>query len=114
MATGVYERIHEAIVSGEFAPGESLGEVVLARRFGTSRTPVREALHRLEIEAIVEPTSRGVRVRPSSPEEVLDVYEVRITLESAAAARATEFDRVRPRAAQDAMIATGDSPVSCR
>jgi DNA-binding GntR family transcriptional regulator len=115
MATGVYERIREAIVSGEFAPGESLGEVALARRFGTSRTPVREALHRLEIEAIVEPTSRGVRVRPSSPEEILDIYEVRITLESAAAkaaaARATEFDRVRLRAAQDAMVATGDSPV---
>lgn len=115
MATGVYEQIREAIVRGEFAPGESLGEVALARRFGTSRTPVREALHRLEIEAIVERIARGVRVRASSPEEILDIYEVRITLESsaakAAATRATELDRVRLRAAQDAMVATGDSPV---
>lgn len=115
MATGVYERIREAIVRGEFAPGEPLGEVALARRYGTSRTPVREALHRLEIEAIVEPTSRGVRVRPSSPEEILDIYEVRITLESAAAktaaSRATELDRARLRTAQKAMVAIGDSPV---
>lgn len=114
MATGVYERIREAIVRGEFAPGDPLGEVALARQFGTSRTPVREALHRLEIEAIVERTSRGVRVRASSPEEILDIYEVRITLESAAAkaaaTRATELDRVRLRAAQDQMIATGNAP----
>ncbi|WP_345214634.1 GntR family transcriptional regulator [Georgenia halophila] len=115
MATSVYERVREAIVRGEFAPGEALGEMALARKFGTSRTPVREALHRLEIEAIVERSARGVRVRVSSPEEILDIYEVRITLESAAAraaaSRATELDRVRLRAAQDAMIATGDSPV---
>ncbi|MFC7404662.1 GntR family transcriptional regulator [Georgenia alba] len=115
MATGVYEHIREAIVRGELAPGEALGEVALARRFGTSRTPVREALHRLEIEAIVERTSRGVRVRVSSPEEILDIYEVRITLESSAAklaaTRATDLDRVRLRAAQESMAAVGDSPV---
>lgn len=114
MATGVYDRIREAIVRGEFAPGDALGEVALARQFGTSRTPVREALHRLEIEAIVEPGPRGVRVRASSPEEILDIYEVRITLESAAAkaaaTRATELDQVRLRSAQETMIATGEEP----
>lgn len=114
MATGVYERIREAIVRGEYRPGEPLSEIALAREFGTSRTPVREAIHRLEIESIVERTSGGARVRASSPEEILDIYEVRITLESAAAhaaaLRATEYDRVRLRAAHDAMRQTGDSP----
>ena len=109
-----YERIREAIVRGEFAPGELLGEVALAQQFGVSRTPVREAFHRLEIESIVERTPRGVRVRVSSPEEILDIYEVRITLESAAAKaaalRATDLDRLRLRAAQDAMRAVGGDP----
>ena len=44
-------------------------------------------MHRLEIEALVERVPRGVRVRTSSPEEILDIYDVRITLEGAAARR---------------------------
>lgn len=79
----------------------------LAAEFGKSRTPVREALHRLEIENLVERVPRGMRVRTSSPEEILDIYEVRIMLEGAAAKaaaeRATEFDRTQLRSAQRAM-----------
>ena len=75
---------------------------------------VREALHRLEIEALVERVPRGVRVRTSWPEEILDIYEVRITLEGAAAKaaaeRATELDRTRLRSAQRAMVDVEDSP----
>jgi DNA-binding GntR family transcriptional regulator len=91
-----------------------LSENALAAEFGKSRTPVREALHRLEIETLVERVPRGVRVRASSPEEILDIYEVRITLEGAAAKaaaeRATEFDRTRLRAAQEAMRQVEDDP----
>jgi len=62
----------------------------------------------------VERSTRGVRVRESSPEEILDIYDVRITLEGfaakAAATRATELDRIRLRAAQDAMLRTGGDP----
>ncbi|WAC66842.1 GntR family transcriptional regulator [Agrococcus sp. SL85] len=114
MATSVYERIREAILTGRFPAGQLLGEVALAGEFGTSRTPVREALHRLEIERLVERAARGVRVRASSPEEILDIYEVRITLEGAAARgaaqRATELDLVRLRAAQEAMRRVGEEP----
>jgi DNA-binding GntR family transcriptional regulator len=114
VATSVYERIRDAIVTGRFPPGAALAENALAAEFGTSRTPVREALHRLEIELVVERSARGVRVRASSPEEILDIYDVRITLEGfaakAAATRATELDRIRLRAAQDAMLRTGDDP----
>ncbi len=108
MATSLYEEIREAILTGRFAPGQVLSENALATEFGKSRTPVREALHRLEIEALVERVPRGVRVRTSSPEEILDIYDVRITLEGAAAKaaaeRATELDRTRLRSAQQAMV----------
>jgi DNA-binding GntR family transcriptional regulator len=112
VATGVYEELREAILTGRFAAAQVLSENALAAEFGKSRTPVREALHRLEIEGLVERVPRGVRVRASSPEEILDIYEVRITLEGAAAKaaaeRATEFDRMQLRSAQQAMVDLDD------
>lgn len=114
MATSVYEQLREAILQGTFAPGQVLSENALAAEFGKSRTPIREALHRLEIEALVERVPRGMRVRASSPEEILDIYDVRITLEGAAAKaaaeRASELDRARLRSAQRAMVEADDTP----
>ena len=113
MVTSLYEEIREAILSGRYAPGQVLSENALATEFGKSRTPVREALHRLEIETLVERVPRGVRVRTTSPEEILDIYDVRITLEGAAAKaaaqRATEFDLTRLRSAHRAMVELEDS-----
>jgi DNA-binding GntR family transcriptional regulator len=107
MTTSVYERIREAIIAGGILPGSSLSEQALATEFGTSRTPVREALHRLEIERLVERSGRGVTVRQVLPEEILDIYEVRTTLEGAAArnaaTRATDLDRMKLRSAQQNM-----------
>jgi DNA-binding GntR family transcriptional regulator len=101
-------------VTGRFAAGQVLSENALAAEFGKSRTPVREALHRLEIEGLVERVPRGVRIRASSPEEILDIYEVRITLEGAAAKaaaeRATEFDKIQLRSAQKAMVDADADP----
>lgn len=116
MATSAYDEIREAILSGRFPAGHLLGENALAVELGTSRTPVREALHRLEIEQLIERASRGMRVRASSPEEILDIYDVRITLEGAAAKqsalRASELDRMRLRSAQAAMRRTTDDPTA--
>lgn len=116
MATSVYEHIREAILNGHFPPDYLLVETALAEEFGASRTPVREALHRLEIEQLVERASRGMRVRASSPEEILDIYEVRVTLEGSAAQhaalRATDLDRRRLRAAQDDMLRAGSDPAA--
>ncbi|WP_238439501.1 GntR family transcriptional regulator [Microbacterium sp. JZ31] len=107
MATSVYERIRDAIIAGRLEGGRILSENALAADFGTSRTPVREALHRLEIERLVERGPRGAVVRATSPEEILDIYDVRITLEGsaarAAAKHATDLDLARLRARQDAM-----------
>lgn len=103
----LYERIRADIVDGSFQPGDSLVETALATRYGISRTPIREALHRLAHDGLVEKTARGMQVRLSSPEEILDIYEVRITLETAAAraaaARRTDLDVLRLKAAHNAM-----------
>ncbi|WP_199439874.1 GntR family transcriptional regulator [Umezawaea beigongshangensis] len=110
MLTEVYDRLRSEIVAGTFDAGAPLVEVVLAERYGVSRTPVREALRRLEQDGLVERGDRGMRVRTRSPEEILEIYEVRIALEataaSAAAERHTELDLVRLRAATEAMAAT--------
>lgn len=94
-------------MSGEYAAGEPLVELSLADRYRTSRTPVREALRRLEQDGLVERGDRGMRVRARSPEEIMEIYEARITLEAtvaaAAAERRTELDLIRIRRAAAAM-----------
>jgi len=107
----VYERLREDIVGRRVEVGASLVEMDLAERYGTSRTPVREALRRLEQDGLLERGRRGLQVRTPSPEEILEIYEVRIDLEALAAALAAErhtpLDMVRLEAAAATMEATG-------
>ena len=49
----VFQTLRQAIITGEFAPGERLMEITLAERLGVSRTPVREAIRKLELEGLV-------------------------------------------------------------
>jgi DNA-binding GntR family transcriptional regulator len=79
-----YERLTEAITSGELEPGQPLVESVLAEWCQVSRTPVREALKRLEQDGLVVRGDRGLSVREHSREEILDLYDTRIVLDSAA------------------------------
>jgi DNA-binding GntR family transcriptional regulator len=110
----VYEQLRAGIVAGEYDPGEALVELVLAERYGISRTPVREALRRLEQDGLVERGDRGMRVRTRSPEEILEIYEARIALETTAAAaaaeRRTDLDliRIRRAATQMAAVSTAE------
>ena len=94
-----YDKLQQAIINGTLAPGTPLVEGTLAEWCGVSRTPVREALMRLEQDGLVERTDRGVVVRERSPEEILDIYEMRIVLEETAARlaaeRHTSMDRMR-------------------
>lgn len=85
-----YEMLKNAIMAGELTPGEPLVEVELADWYNVSRTPIREALTRLEQDGLVRRGDRGLIVRENSPEEILDIYESRIVLESKAAAVAAE------------------------
>lgn len=86
----VYQRLHDDVVSGELDPGEPLVETALAQRYGVSRTPVREALNRLEQDGTIERQHRSLRVRTRTPTEILEIYEVRITLEGLAAYEAAQ------------------------
>lgn len=94
-----YEELRNRIVSGELPPAMHLVETSLAETLGVSRTPIREALSRLEQDGLVERGSRGLQVRHRSPAEILEIFEVRIVLEGtaarAAAERHTEVDRIR-------------------
>jgi DNA-binding GntR family transcriptional regulator len=77
-----YDYLKSNILSGRFVPGERLAEEHLAEELGVSRTPVREALHKLEQEGLIEPLeSRGFRVPHDSPEEIEDLFDIRTVLE---------------------------------
>ena len=82
----VYRELRRRIVEGVEVPGARLTEQRLATDFACSRTPVREAVRRLESEGlvVVEP-NRGAQVRPLSEDEIADLYEVRARLEAYAA-----------------------------
>jgi DNA-binding GntR family transcriptional regulator len=83
--TSPYERLTQAILTGELPPGQPLVETALAAWCNVSRTPVREALTRLQQDGLVVRSERGLVVRERSPEEILDIYETRIELEAMAA-----------------------------
>ena len=79
-------RLLQAILDGRYAPGARIVETRVAKEFGTSQAPVREALRDLEALGVVEVTAfRGARVRHPSVEELLEAFEVRAVLETQAA-----------------------------
>ena len=91
----VLEALREAIFSGVLKPRERLMEIQLAEELGVSRTPIREALRKLELEGfIVMVPRKGAYVADFSLKDIEDVFEVRIALEGLAASlcadRATE------------------------
>jgi DNA-binding GntR family transcriptional regulator len=94
-----YLLLRQHIIEGRFPPGSVLLETALSVEYGVSRTPMREALHRLTQDGLIERSTRGFRVRVRTPEEIVDIYDARIALESTgaglAAVRHNEFDLAR-------------------
>lgn len=91
MADRVCDEIKNAIVKGEYAQGAKLNEPLLARQYGTSRGPLREALRRLEGLGLVRHVPHaGARVVALSRDELLEIYFVREALEGMAARLAAE------------------------
>ena len=95
-------RIRELILNGEIPIGAPLRQAELAERFGTSRTPIREALRQLQVSGVVEVRpNKGAIVRVPAPWEIRELYEIRAELEALAARRAasrltsTEIDKMR-------------------
>lgn len=76
------EALRSAIIRGELAPGEPLRDRQLAEALGVSRTPVREALHRLEAAGLVEARGRtGWAVTPFTEQDVRELFQLRMLLE---------------------------------
>lgn len=87
----VFESLREAIINGHLEPGERMMEIQLADEMGVSRTPVREAIRKLELEGFVVMIPRkGAYVAGISLKDIADVFEIRAALESLAAALAAE------------------------
>lgn len=79
----VYESLKEAIVNGDILPGEKIIELEYAKRFGVSRTPLREALRMLELEGLVTTAEKGgVTVNFISAEDIREIYQIRVALEN--------------------------------
>jgi len=87
----IFNSLREAIIIGELRPGERLMEVQLADKMGVSRTPVREAIRKLELEGLVDMIPRkGAHVAELSVKDIMDVLEVRASLDGLATALAAE------------------------
>jgi len=85
VADEVYDRLHERIATGTVVPGDRLDPTEIAESFGVSRTPVREAILRLDAEGLVERIPyRGVVVAGIDPAAAEDVAAMRIELETLA------------------------------
>jgi DNA-binding GntR family transcriptional regulator len=102
----VYERIVSRIRSGEFLPGDAVTEAALSRSLQVSRTPVREALLRLQAEGVLQSAlARGFTIRPLIRREAADLYPIVAVLEGLAARsisslRAGTTEKLRATAAE--------------
>ena len=90
LAEQVFDRLETDILSGKYRQGEILTELKLVGDLGVSRTPIREALRRLEQEHIVEMTPRGIVVIGVSRKDLEDILSIRIRIEGLAAAEAAK------------------------
>lgn len=87
----VLDAIREAIISGTLKPRERLMEIQMAEELGVSRTPIREALRKLELEGfIVMVPRKGAYVADFSFKDIADIFEIRAALEGLAASLAAE------------------------
>lgn len=85
---GIYDRIRDEILSCTLAPGSQFHEQDLAQRYAVSKSPIRDALLRLQEQNLVEVLPRkGYRVRPVSVADAMEMYEMRLLYERACAVR---------------------------
>ncbi len=88
LADQVFERLESDILLGKYTRGQYLTELALVEDLGVSRTPIREALRRLEQEHVIEISSRGILVLGVTAEDLADIYAMRLEVEPMVAARA--------------------------
>ena len=87
----VFSELEQNIITGKYKPGMALNEKQLCEQLGVSRTPLREALSQLELEGLVESTpNKGAVVLGVSPQDIADIYTIKLELEGLAAFLAAE------------------------
>jgi DNA-binding GntR family transcriptional regulator len=87
----IYRHLREQLLNGEIPPRQHLVEAKIAKEIGTSRTPIREALHSLELEGLIESIPRvGYVVKPINEDEVEEICEIRAAIEGVGARWAME------------------------
>ena len=89
LADQVFDRLENDIIQGVYQKGEILTELKLVEQLGVSRTPIREALRRLEQENLIEDAGKGSRVIGISEEDVIDIMSIRQHIEALATYYAT-------------------------
>ena len=85
LADQVFEKLEDDIIHGVYPRGEILTELKLVEQLGVSRTPIREALRRLEQERLIEDTGKGSVVLGITEEDLVDIMNIRQNVESLAA-----------------------------
>ena len=88
IADQIFDQLEKDILSGKYQRGEVLSELRLSKELGVSRTPIREALLRLEQENLIVENGRGMTVIGISKDDMVDMYDARMRLEGEAARRA--------------------------
>ena len=103
----VFNTLRKAILRGELKPGERLMEIQLANKLGVSRTPIREAIRKLELEGLVLMIPRkGAEVAQITEKNMQDVLEVRKALEELSVQLACE--RITPEQVEEMKLAAED------
>lgn len=94
LAEQVFERLESDILTGVYKRGDVLTEMKLVSDLGVSRTPVREALRRLEQEHVIEMTTRGILILGVTEQDLTDIFAIRMKIEGMASYAATK--RITP------------------
>jgi len=90
LADQVFEKLENDIITGVYAKGELLTELKLVEQLGVSRTPIREALRRLEQERLIKESGKGSVVLGITVEDLVDIMDIRQRIEGLAAYHATK------------------------
>ena len=90
LADQVFEKLEDDIITGVYPRGEILTELKLVEQLGVSRTPIREALRRLEQERLIRDCSKGSLVLGITAEDLEDIMNIRQRIEGLSAYYATE------------------------
>ena len=89
LADQVFDKLENDIITGVYPRGEILTELKLVEQLGVSRTPIQEALRRLEQERLIKESGKGSVVLGITVEDLIDIMEIRQRIEGIAAAYAT-------------------------